>query len=609
MSKLDSAFDIDPLFHKMSKTFDEGGAKGLLLVNLGVGDQGCNIVFDSKADCEGEEIELLAKKNATSNSNDDGDNVPIPQEERQEGAIDISSLVAKLDTILEHNYGGGIETLSLVPQLAALREQFSQLKEEGFVEKPGKVSKRYASTLAEEKVADMSIHQEAIERSRVSQALGAGGQSFATRDDYDDGDDDDGNGFAFAGGDDDDVGFDNFIANLDDNEPRFSSISFRDSFGVPHATASAMTPNVQTNHGTAAMSQADILLDAICSGNVLGGGKYEYFDTQALETALSGNLWAGATHWKISKPARNSQEKDKQAATKTGASVAKRTKNKKSKKTGRIDLTSSPNLEDLLRKPPKGKRGANPLQLSKVMVAKYTKNHNLLPFDTGVGVDKLTGLFLRPNAVVKPTSSEDDNKTKGKTVCFADDNFAGAAFDDGDNDSFGGGDDNDGPGFALAGDNDDDDNANDFVMEELKAVRRVDTKNVQVGYATIAKKVDVRRLKRDLWSGIESSIITKANDETMDVHARHQNHETSDDESVTKTPVKDDSPTELSKRGLSFQETVREMEESKSQVDATLPFYFICVLHLANEKGLHLESTSLQDFLIHNDQQITAPSV
>ena len=48
MSKLDSAFDIDPLFHKMSKTFDEGGAKGLLLVNLGVGSNGCNIVFDSK---------------------------------------------------------------------------------------------------------------------------------------------------------------------------------------------------------------------------------------------------------------------------------------------------------------------------------------------------------------------------------------------------------------------------------------------------------------------------------------------------------------------------------------------------------------------------------
>eukprot|EP00956_Cyclotella_meneghiniana_P005412 scaffold6809_cov18-Cyclotella_meneghiniana.AAC.1 len=48
MSKLDSAYDIDPLFHKMSKAFDEGGAKGLLLGNLGVSSKGCQIVFDSK---------------------------------------------------------------------------------------------------------------------------------------------------------------------------------------------------------------------------------------------------------------------------------------------------------------------------------------------------------------------------------------------------------------------------------------------------------------------------------------------------------------------------------------------------------------------------------
>ena len=50
MSKLDSAPDIDPLFRKMSKAFDEGGAKGLLLNNLGVARDGCRIEFDSKED-------------------------------------------------------------------------------------------------------------------------------------------------------------------------------------------------------------------------------------------------------------------------------------------------------------------------------------------------------------------------------------------------------------------------------------------------------------------------------------------------------------------------------------------------------------------------------
>lgn len=44
--KFDLAFAVDPLFHKTSAQFDEGGAKGLLLANLGV-YAGCDIVFDS----------------------------------------------------------------------------------------------------------------------------------------------------------------------------------------------------------------------------------------------------------------------------------------------------------------------------------------------------------------------------------------------------------------------------------------------------------------------------------------------------------------------------------------------------------------------------------
>ena len=42
---------------------------------------------------------------------------------------------------------------------------------------------------------------------------------------------------------------------------------------------------------------------------------------------------------------------------------------------------------------------------------------------------------------------------------------------------------------------------------------------------------------------------------------------------------------------LSFRETVQEMEkQGQSQTDVTLPFCSMCLLHLANEKGLKLES-------------------
>lgn len=40
------AFAVDPLYHQTSAQFDEGGAKGLLLNNLGVYG-GCRVLFDS----------------------------------------------------------------------------------------------------------------------------------------------------------------------------------------------------------------------------------------------------------------------------------------------------------------------------------------------------------------------------------------------------------------------------------------------------------------------------------------------------------------------------------------------------------------------------------
>ena len=46
LKKLEVAFDVDPLFHRTSAKFDEGGAKGLLLFNLPV-QHGCALVFDS----------------------------------------------------------------------------------------------------------------------------------------------------------------------------------------------------------------------------------------------------------------------------------------------------------------------------------------------------------------------------------------------------------------------------------------------------------------------------------------------------------------------------------------------------------------------------------
>lgn len=46
VKKFDAAFAVDPLYHQTSAQFDEGGAKGLLLNNLGIYGN-CCVLFDS----------------------------------------------------------------------------------------------------------------------------------------------------------------------------------------------------------------------------------------------------------------------------------------------------------------------------------------------------------------------------------------------------------------------------------------------------------------------------------------------------------------------------------------------------------------------------------
>jgi len=532
LNKLDSAFDIDPLFHKMSKTFDEGGAKGLLLVNLGVGHDGCKIVFDSSAGPDQEESK-------------EQEETPIVRAD--DGMVDITSLRTKLDSVLN---GQSIDSFALVPQLASLRAEYSQLDTQGFVDNVVPRSRRYAPEEEEEKEADRSIHQEALERSRAS-----AGRSLLDDDDDEEQEyaaDDFGGGFD----DDDDDGFDNFIA-ADEHGARFSSISFSGSV---------------VDESQPASSQTTVLLDAIASGTVLAESEYEYFDSQALSQAAN-NGWAGAAHWKRAAPRQPVEN-----AKKTPKKTPRRQKNKERIM---VNLTQPPDLTDILRQPPKSKtRKTDPLQMSKSSQTKHTKNDNLLPPDAGIGVEQLSSLFLRPNMVLKAATAP------GKSVGF---NMGGVETFGGWDDGSLGGDDDDGPGFCFGGD-DDESNA-EFVVEELEGIRKVD--KVSVGYATVAKKVDVKRLKRDLWTELEAKLeMDKNDDDFMD--------ENKGDDDQEETAPKD--------KCLSFQDAVKDMEAQKTQIDVTLPFYFICVLHLANEKGLRLDSHGLDDFAIYHNGENSAPS-
>ena len=143
MSKLDSAYDIDPLFHKMSKSFDEGGAKGLLLGNLGVSTSGCHVVFDSKeapADTRGaaagkpelEKIEEGAEENEAEDGSTAEESKADAEPAWKESQIDITNLSAKLEQMLA-SYGHETSaTVPFVPQLESLRQDYARLEEEGY---------------------------------------------------------------------------------------------------------------------------------------------------------------------------------------------------------------------------------------------------------------------------------------------------------------------------------------------------------------------------------------------------------------------------------------------------------------------------------------------
>ena len=146
--------------------------------------------------------------------------------------------------------------------------------------------------------------------------------------------------------------------------------------------------------------------------------------------------------------------------------------------------------------------------------------------------------------------------------------------------------------------------ADDYNIGNMGEIRKVE--KVRVGYAKVAKKVDVKRLKKDLWHDLE----TRMSEIDVNIHDSSEDgshHAKFDEESLSVEKEKDTSyigsESDSKQKPISFQSVLRRLESEQEQEEVTLPFYFICVLHLANEKGLRLDSDGygLSDFRITKD--------
>jgi condensin complex subunit 2 len=500
-------FSVDPLFKKASADFDEGGAKGLLLNHLGIDANG-RIVFDSSDDAQeaaedrGESTsaeEAISPEEAISTETE-----PIREEA---GSIDIGALATKF-----------------FPDLARLDEQDICPSLKGF-------------DLGD---ANSSLDLPFLKgpddwrQDKPEDAQAAPGDDSGV---FLDGN----NGF-----DDDDAGLGGF--------DMADGIGFGEG-GDTWAKEAALEPqmrvhNITTmegdddeNPGEVGAFDPEKSQYAVSLRNTQDDEQeniLNYFDK-----ALQKN-WAGPEHWKI--------RKIKDAAKATTTPGAKR----KEKEPFEVDFMApmSQSLADALYTPASS---SSVITLPKKEW--HTKGRNLLPDDKHFNSRQLLRLFLKPKAVMgsrKPGSGSNSGQTRavgqvpegevdenywarqenvteqaGEEVrgnydadFFQDDvlPFAGA-IDDDDVDDFADARDHFSP--PAEGDPMDLDaianapaNSQEgaFGQQLVTQSRRLRPEYVQ--YARVAKKVDVRRLKEEIWRGLAYEEVSKF---VMDIHLNSTN--------------------------------------------------------------------------------------
>ncbi|KAL1610887.1 hypothetical protein SLS59_000524 [Nothophoma quercina] len=546
--KMDLEFAQDPLFKKATADFDEGGAKGLLMNHLAIDANG-RIVFDSSDDA-GDAAAKEAREASVPGES------PEPEEKEDEASndidIDISGLAAKY-----------------FPNLAILDEQdvCPSMKTFDVGDVNGSMDLPFLKAPEDWRQDDKDEAED--EAGNVTGIFlddnNAGG--------FDD-DDDNLGGFQM----DDDVGF--------------------GEGGEAFAQELAMVPNARVHddaegdepresiEGEMGTDEQQYALTMNHARDQEHENILSYFD-QALK-----KNWAGPEHWRI----RRVKEAGK------AAPVTKR----KEKEPFEIDFMApmSQELANALYTPA---ASASAISLPKAQWK--SKTRNLLPDDKHFNSKNLLRLFLKPKARVGPRRLQkrpqeltrkdeavngdvDENfwANRAAEEVLADEdgpvqgNYDADFFND-DALPFAGGFMDDDDDFADARDHFSplpdqqplgtqaevpSSQANPFGADLITQTRRFRPEYVQ--YARVAKKVDVKRLKDELWRGMDLEKIT----------------------APPEPNTADDSAMKAVDGSLTFTDVVNNLKTvypQKALADISTSYCFICTLHLANEQGLVIENT------------------
>lgn len=573
LKKMDMELSVDPLFKKASADFDEGGAKGLLLNHLSIDTNG-RIVFDSSDDVQPGQDKAEAEEE---DQEQDEDKMDVDGEEaKQEPAtqhtdIDISALGARFFpdlSILDgqdicpslKNFDLGDPDAANLPFLKAPEDWRNENKDD-------------------------------------EQGDGAGG---FLADGFDD---------------DDDLGAFDLPAETGFGEG--GEVWAREAALETQMRVHTMGPDSDDREGEEGMDDVGGFdADRTHYGVTLTAGREQdqenilnYFDK-----ALSKN-WAGPEHWRIRRI------KDINKANEPGPTK------RKEKEPFQIDF-SSPMTQSMADALYTSATTSSTISLPKAQWK--SKSRNLLPDDKHFNSRQLLRLFLKPKARMgarskSGSSGNRDNQKQHEPEGEMDEVFWARSEDRAaqnpenedapaqgnyDADFF----QDDGLG-AVGGDEDSDIFADAREMfsppPEFKEGAQVGEASVLNGnqegafgtqlvtqsrrlrpeyvqYARVAKKVDVRRLKEEMWRGIGMG------DPEEDI-----------EDSILQNKTPAPSAPMASDGSLKFTDVVNNLQAvypRKQMADISTSYCFICLLHLANEKGLVIENEeNFTDLTIRKD--------
>lgn len=366
--------------------------------------------------------------------------------------------------------------------------------------------------------------------------------------------------------------FDDAVADHDDFQPeRFDN----DSTAAPRTSLAAV-------QGGADLVEAGLSLTA--------DSEYAFFD----DKALSG--WAGPQHWQF--------RSTRQSSTSVARSSTVESKRPRSKTAMLLDFSAdAPKIDFAAQFKQSKSRTGN--QLSAGVLDAFAAKKTTLPEDLHYSTKHLATLFLLPNIRVAL-----DGSSRTVAATTGDSGEAQSQWYDYDNEldaenfveDFDSGTpglpDNEVMGISSA-------------VDSLSGVHLIPQPDkvdlVDISYAKVAKKVDVRRLKSGLWSQlcggdkddtIEGKLEVKDADDEPDgstkaesgdiPRAAHPNKDIRSGVTQTLTNIVQDLPSFV---------------PAKAMGDVSFPYVFICLLHLANEKTLSIEPVedNLNDLVVSKD--------